>query len=138
RFSKGNNMDPGEVPDELQNLTEIEEMLIARVFPMMLVYKLRGGQHGYRENVINFPQNVQELATKLPRHPSSLDVLVIRRHSASNPEVFRDFRVCRNKVIRALNWLKENNRYYADIIIDYEVLRSLPIDGSIDDQLRDA
>ncbi|EXX58668.1 uncharacterized protein LOC105316640 [Rhizophagus irregularis DAOM 181602=DAOM 197198] len=130
-------MDPGEVPDDLQNLTEIEEMLIARVFPMMLVYRLRGGQHGYRGNVINFPQNVQELATKLPRHPSSLDVLVIRRHSASNPEAFRDFRVCRNKVIRALNWLKENNRYYADIIIDYEVLRSLPIDGSIDDQLRD-
>ena len=25
-------MDPNEVPDELQNLTEIEEMLIARVF----------------------------------------------------------------------------------------------------------
>ncbi|RGB26573.1 hypothetical protein C1646_599356, partial [Rhizophagus diaphanus] len=133
-----NNMDPGEVPDELQNLTEIEEMLIVRVFPMMLVYRLRGGQHEYRENVINFPQNVQELARKLSRHPSSLDVLVIHHHFASNLEAFRDFRVRHNKVIRVLNWLKENNRYYADIIIDYEVLQSLPIDGSIDDQLRDA
>ncbi|RGB24473.1 hypothetical protein C1646_773050 [Rhizophagus diaphanus] len=95
-------MDPGEVLDELQNLTKIEEMLIARVFPMMLVYRLRGGQHGYH-------------------------VLVIRYHSASNPEAFRDFRVHRNKIIHALNWLKENNRYYADIIIDHEVLRSLPI-----------
>ncbi|RGB24503.1 hypothetical protein C1646_610599, partial [Rhizophagus diaphanus] len=82
-------------------------------------------------NVIYFSQNVQELATKLPRHPSSLDMLVIRHHSASNPEIFRDFRVRHNKVIRALNWLKKNNHYYADIIIDHEVLRYLPIDGSI-------
>lgn len=30
KFSAENNMDPGEVPDELKGLTEIEEMLIAR------------------------------------------------------------------------------------------------------------
>ena len=29
KFSADNNMDPGEVPDELKGLTEIEEMLIA-------------------------------------------------------------------------------------------------------------
>ena len=56
-------MDPGKVPEELQGLTEIEEMLIARVFPVMSVYKLRGGQYGYHGNVINFPQNVKEFAT---------------------------------------------------------------------------
>src|SRR4051812_27331960 len=32
RFSEDNNMDPGNVPEELQGLTEIEEMLIAQVF----------------------------------------------------------------------------------------------------------
>ena len=127
-------MDPGEVPDELRDLTEVEEMLIARVFPVMSVYRLRGGQHGYRENV-NFPQDVQEFTTKLPRDPSSLDVVVIRRQSASNLEAFRDFRVHRAKVVHALNWLKENNRYYGNIIIDQEVLRSLPVDGPIDNQL---
>src|SRR6184192_3461427 len=122
KFSAENNMDPGEVPDELQDLNEIEKMLIARVFSVMSVYKLRGGQHGYRGNVINFPQDVQEFTTKLPRDPSSLDVVVIRRQSASNLEAFRDFRVRRAKVVHALNWLKENNRYYGDIIIDQEVL----------------
>ncbi|PKK75534.1 hypothetical protein RhiirC2_863195 [Rhizophagus irregularis] len=120
-------MDPGEVPDELRDLTEIEEMLVA----------LRGGQHGYRGNVINFPQDVQEFASKLPRHPSLLDVLVIRRQSASNAEAFRDFKVRRDKVTQALIWLKQNNRYYADVIIDHEILRSLPINGTIDDQLQD-
>ena len=103
----------------------------------MSVYRLRGGQHGYRGNVINFPQDVQEFTTYLPRNPSSLDVLVIRRQSANNSAGFRDFKVRRAKVTRALIWLKENNRYYADIIINYGVLRSLPLDGTIDDQLRD-
>jgi hypothetical protein len=65
KFSAENNMDPGEVPEELQSLTEIEEMLIARVFPVMSVYRLRGGQHRYCGNVINFPQDVQEFASHL-------------------------------------------------------------------------
>ncbi len=43
KFSKDNNMDLDEVPDELQNLTEIEKMLIAWVFPMMSVYRLYEG-----------------------------------------------------------------------------------------------
>ena len=43
KFSADNNMDPGEVPEELQGLTDIEEMLIAQVFTVMSVYRLRGG-----------------------------------------------------------------------------------------------
>ncbi|CAG8816966.1 1521_t:CDS:2, partial [Cetraspora pellucida] len=136
RFSADNNMDPGEVPEELQNLTDIEEMLIAQVFPVMSVYKLRGGQYGYRGNVINFPQNVQEFITRLPRHPSSLDVLVIFRQSA-NSGSFRDFIVRRDKVASALYWLKANNIYYAKITIDNEILESLPTDGTIEDQIPD-
>ena len=31
KFSSNNNMDPGDIPEELQGLTEIEEMLIAQV-----------------------------------------------------------------------------------------------------------
>ncbi|PKK57165.1 hypothetical protein RhiirC2_640207, partial [Rhizophagus irregularis] len=131
KFSKDNNMDPGEVPDQLRDLTEIEEILVAQIFPVMSVYRLRGGQHGYRENVINFPQDGQEFASKLPRHPSLLDVLVICRQSASNAEAFRDFKDHCDKVTQALIWLKQNNRYYADVIIDHEILQSLPIDGTI-------
>ncbi len=105
----------------------------------MSVYRLRGGQHGYRGNVINFPQNVQEFVTHLPRHPTLLDVLVICRQFASNlaaSTAFRQFNVRRTKVARALLWLKKNNRYYSDIIINNEVLQSLPVDGPIDDQLQ--
>ena len=127
-------MDPGEVPEELQGLTEIEEMLIARIFPIVSVYCLRGGQYAYRGNVINFPQDVMEFASHLPRNPSSLDVLVVQRQSA-NGQAFQNFNVRRTKVACALRWLKENNCYYADIIIDDEVLRSLPENGTVDNLL---
>lgn len=70
-------------------------------------------------------------------HQALLDVLGICRQSASNLEAFRDFKVRRDRVTRALIWLKENNSYYADIIIDYGAFQSLPLDGSIDDRLRD-
>jgi len=66
KFSAENNMDPGEVPEELKDLSEIEEMLIARVFPVLSVYRLRGGEHGYHGNVINFPNDVGEFGSSLP------------------------------------------------------------------------
>ena len=43
KFSSGNNMDPDEVPEVMKGLTEIEEMLIAQVFTVMTVYRLKGG-----------------------------------------------------------------------------------------------
>jgi len=134
KFSTENNMNPGDLPVELQGLTEIEEMLIAQIFPVISVYCLRGGQYAYKGNVINFPQDVHEFTTRLPRHPSSLDVLVVRRQSASR-STFRDFNVRRNKIAQTLSWLKLNNRYYSDIVIDNEVLQSLPNNGPIDDYL---
>ena len=102
KFFAENKMYPGEVPDELKELSKIEEMLIAQVCAVMSVYRLRGGQLGYRGNVINFSQDIQDFTTQLLRYPSSLDVLVVRRKSANDPTVFRDFIVRRNKVFRAL------------------------------------
>ncbi len=101
----------------------------------MSVYRLHGRQHGYRENIINFPQDVQEFTTHFPHHPSSLNVLIVRHQSANDSMAFRDFKVRHDKVARALLWLKGNNRYYADITINNEALQSLPEDDSIVDIL---
>ncbi|RGB23751.1 hypothetical protein C1646_774059 [Rhizophagus diaphanus] len=90
--------------------------------------------YAYHDNVINFSQNVKEFATQLPRNPSSLDVLIVR-HKSANSLIYKNFTVRRTKVTRALCWLKQNNRYYTDIVIDEEVLQSLPEDELIDDQL---
>ncbi|CAG8585309.1 10452_t:CDS:2, partial [Racocetra fulgida] len=79
KFLFDNNMDSGEVPEELQELMKIEEMLIVQVFPIMVVYRLRGEQYGYRGNIINFPQDIEEFTTRLLWHPSSLNMLIVHR-----------------------------------------------------------
>ena len=53
KFSKQNAMIPSSVPPELQGLTQIEEMLIARALPIMRVYVKPGGQRGYSGHCIN-------------------------------------------------------------------------------------
>ena len=47
-------MIPSPVPPELEGLTQIEEMLIARALPIMRVYIKPGGQRGYSGHCINF------------------------------------------------------------------------------------
>ena len=59
RYSRDNDMWPGEVPECLRDLTQIEEMLIARACPIMSVYRKHGGQRGYKGHVLNLPQDIQ-------------------------------------------------------------------------------
>ncbi len=57
-YSRENSMDPGPVPVKLQGLTQVEEMLISAVMPMMMLYRLPHGQYGYRGHIINLPQDI--------------------------------------------------------------------------------
>ena len=67
------------VPKELPNLTQFEEMLFARAFPVMHVYtKPRGGQKAYKGHVITLPQSVQQLAYVLPRRPKELPGIILQ------------------------------------------------------------
>ncbi|KAI3930658.1 hypothetical protein MKX01_037104, partial [Papaver californicum] len=50
-------MDPAEVPIELSRLTNLESLLIARVHPMISVYRVKGQQYKYSGNIINFLQD---------------------------------------------------------------------------------
>ena len=56
---------------------------------------------------------------------------MIRQQSANDLAAFRDFDICRDKVTNALLWLKTNNRYYKDVIINHKILQSLPKNSSI-------
>ena len=70
-------MIPSCIPNELQDLTQIEEMLIARALPIMNVYVKPGGQRGFSEHCINLPQQVSELAQSLPRYPKHVSLLLV-------------------------------------------------------------
>lgn len=106
-------------------------MLISAVMPIMSVYRLPHGQNGYSGHVINLPQDVASFATSLPRIPSELDVIVVRKEGSNHSH--RDFHVRRSVVQCALQWLVIHNQYYQsnNIHIDLNALQQLPEDGNL-------
>jgi hypothetical protein len=90
-FSAGNDMDPGIVPEQLRGLTQVEEMLISRICPIMQVYRKHGGQRGYKGHVLNLPQDIQSFLDRLPARVADLPVLVVRRHGVE--DTHKDFTV---------------------------------------------
>lgn len=65
-------------------------MLVSAIMPIMSIYQLPLGQYGYTRHIINLPQNVISFAHSLPRLPSDLDVLAVRKE---NDQSHCDFRV---------------------------------------------
>ena len=134
RFSVENDMIPCAVPTELQGLTQVEEMLIARAFPIIQVYtKPNGGQKAYKGHVLTLPHDVQNIADVLPRYPSDIPVIVFKFDGKDNRS--KELRVRRQKVINALRWLtgknekgEPNNPLYQDVTIDVNRFVSLPQD----------
>ena len=62
-FSKENCLDPGPKAD-LPELTQVEEMLIARVHPFMEVRQVRGAQYKYTGHVVNFLRETARVYAK--------------------------------------------------------------------------
>ena len=113
----------------------MEEMLCLLASPCFLMWVSKGGQYKSRGNVITFAQDVNELCTSLPRLPENLDVLIIRKRGVRDSSTYKDFRVRKSKVLRLLYFLKENNPYYADIVIKPPDDVDLPEDADIFDRL---
>lgn len=118
-----NNIHVGSVPEELKDLSYITQMLIARVHPVVGMYRIRGAQYGYHGHVINFKQNIYDYLNKLPVHPKDLpSTFVFNRETQAGPI---SLQVDGHKLMRALIWLKEHNQYYKDIEINYEIINDL-------------
>ena len=148
-YSSANNMDPGPIPSELQvgnnitvmssyvtdmcsflqGLTQVEEMLISGVLPIMSLYRLPHGQYAYSGHVINLPQDVASFVNSLPRLPTEFDIIVVRKQGAADSH--HDFRVRRSVVLAALQWLLANNKYYRSVQINSDALALLPEDGNL-------
>jgi len=135
KFTAANNMDAGAVPEALQDLTTVEQMLIACVAPVMSVMRLpeyRGGQWRFKGHVVCFPPDIQPVVSVLPR--VSVDVPVLRSQQSANADAMREFRISRQRVHDALLWLMEHSRYCGNIRVLVEKLEQLPDDGPL--QLR--
>ena len=96
----------------------------------MFVYRTKGQQYKYSGNVIKFAREVNLIAKVLPYNPTDLSAILIVNTSGSHAHEYenKEFRVRREFVRQALDWLKHINAYYNDIIIDSGPLQKLPAD----------
>ena len=95
----------------------------------MSIYRLPHGQYGYSGHILNVPQNVTQFLDHLPRCPTTLDIVIVRKQGVG--ETHKDFRVRRSVVLRALQWLIVNNKYYNDVTINHDTLSMLPNDSQL-------
>ena len=131
----------GPIPEELKDLTLIEESMIALCCAKCWIVQLSEQasditfpqtQRGFHGNIIIYPQQSQKITSMLP--PSIEEVVspicvIFVGSSPPSAEWLHDkekpLEVCADKVQHALMWLKEHNPLYSHIEIDHNVLNSL-------------
>jgi hypothetical protein len=107
-------------------------MMIAKVHLVITVYTVKGGQRKMKNHIINFPQSVLRFNEELPLLPDAIP-LIVRRERADGGGHY-DFRVRRAKVRAALEWLKANNTWYREVVINNARLDLLPEYGNLQNQ----
>lgn len=108
-----------DVPQELSNLKIAELLLIQRIAPLVPLVHIRNGTLGIKGHVCSFMQDVNEVATKLPRLPAEVKaVRMIRTFvGTEGTEHTKTYMVNRERVMKALHWLV---RYHCDYKRAYE------------------
>ncbi|RKK15427.1 hypothetical protein BFJ67_g17959, partial [Fusarium oxysporum f. sp. cepae] len=125
-------------PEELKGLTPVEEKLIAlnSCYGFVTRYSIASSQKQsarypkhIKGHITVFPNNVQELATKVLPHPlvQVMEEIHVSWQGAEKPapsDLSGLLSVRRRVVERALVWLKKNNPHYAEIEIDAAEMES--------------
>jgi len=137
-MSVENEMDPGDIPAYLPELTQVEEMIIARSHVQMMVHRYRGHQYHYTGHCVGFMQNTVKTVDTLPNLPSELDIVVLRPSdqviggdSRYQRQFQSDFRVRKGRVITWLQFLKGPHPDYRYITISLDRLNALPVDDDV-------
>lgn len=124
-------------PEELKGLTPVEEKLISlnSCYGFLTRCSVNGNKQGthypkhVKGHITVFPNNVQELVSKVLPHPllQAMDEIHVSWHGVEKPapsDLSSLLAVRRPVVERALLWLKRNNPHYADIEINTAEMES--------------
>lgn len=124
-YSPANNLHPGEVPEQLRDLTFIEQLSICQISPMMQFLLHSNTSTTLQGHAVSFHDTAQSpIVEVLPRLPDNLGVcIVVGSHGAGGQH---DLRANRSKIRQALMWLREHNLYYRNIVISEEALSHYP------------
>src|SRR5579859_3579861 len=124
----------GPVPPELQDLTWMEELLIARAHLTGCIVRLQNrnstSHFSLKGHVILLPQDTTKLLTILPLPPSNLPdkvgVVWVGKPVRDIDGLHDYFSVRTHKVYDALIWLIQNNEDYKEVTIDHSQFEHWP------------
>jgi hypothetical protein len=131
----------GDIPEQLNGLTIVEEAMIAKCRAKCWVVQLKedsdsfspNAQRGVKGHVIIYPQQPSAISKILPPSIDEISTPICVIFVGSSPptnewlrEKAKPLIVRREKVRNALIWLKTHNHLYKDIVINYDLLDSLP------------
>lgn len=124
----------GAVPNELANLTFVEQLLVARVRTNRCVVRVSCGQSKMMANAITFASPMVKVYHHLPPPREDLEEGLAFLFTGITPPTDEEMKrtpmlVRRNVVKRALNWLILNHPDYSDLQIDHLALLSYPEEG---------
>ncbi|TFK78573.1 hypothetical protein K466DRAFT_507092 [Polyporus arcularius HHB13444] len=132
--SLANGLWIGEVPSELRDLSWTEKMLISRVKHNYCIVKVHvSGMSKMKANVVSHSLRMAKIYQALPPSRDELDEVLAFMYIGPNVPTQKEFHrtsllVRRNKVAKALEWLKLNHADYADLEISYKNLSGYPED----------
>ncbi|XP_038063129.1 uncharacterized protein LOC119733831 [Patiria miniata] len=117
-----NNLELVDIPEELRCLNILEEHLISINIPFMKMLALpRGGQNGVHGPVVCVPSNITKTLTALPRCNSSNELIRVKLKRKLTYKGYYQYQlVSKDNVENALHYLKANNIWYKDIVVNKE------------------
>ncbi|KAJ7171226.1 hypothetical protein C8R46DRAFT_851822, partial [Mycena filopes] len=119
----------GKVPEQLTGLSYAESVMIARIRHNRCVVRVNSGRVRMHANTIMFAQPALKVYKKLPPSRAEMNEVLAFVFTGSSAPTQEDFDrtpmlVRRDKVARALEWLKLNHEGYSDLEISEENLQS--------------
>jgi hypothetical protein len=129
-----NNLWIGDIPQQLQDLSFAETMMIARIRHNKCLVRVSSGWSKMTSNVIMYSNPTVKVYRALPPSKKQLDSVLAFIFTGPAQPTQEEFKrspmlVRRQKVLNALEWLKLNHRDYADLEISRKNLASYPLEG---------
>ncbi|XP_071476043.1 uncharacterized protein [Diadema antillarum] len=117
-----NNLELHAIPVELQILNQLETHLIALNIPFMKILNLpKGGQYGVHGPAVCVPSRTDETVKILPRAETDDQFIRVKLKRKLSYKGYYEYQFVKKKnVLAALEYLKQNNKWYSDIAIDNE------------------
>ena len=113
------------IPDELKDLSFGEKLLIQKTSVLIPVVHLKNGRLGIKGHTCMFRKDLASVCADLPRKNFKVINVVHEYATGSTDEAsftHQTFKVRRDKVLKALLWLKFHHSGYTDIIINEDNL----------------